>query len=49
VSIADAAEPIRNEVDRVDVLVSTAGDSHVGVPERTLQQFAHPADGSILW
>jgi NAD(P)-dependent dehydrogenase (short-subunit alcohol dehydrogenase family) len=39
-SIAAAAERIRNEFGRLDVLVNNAGVSHVGKPGRPLQEIA---------
>jgi NAD(P)-dependent dehydrogenase (short-subunit alcohol dehydrogenase family) len=39
-SIATAAERIRNELSRLDVLVNNAGVSHVGRPGRSLQEIA---------
>jgi NAD(P)-dependent dehydrogenase (short-subunit alcohol dehydrogenase family) len=39
-SIATAAERIRNELGRLDVLVNNAGVSHVGRPGRSLQEIA---------
>jgi NAD(P)-dependent dehydrogenase (short-subunit alcohol dehydrogenase family) len=40
VSIATAAERIRNEFGRLDVLVNNAGISHAGKPGRSLQEIA---------
>jgi NAD(P)-dependent dehydrogenase (short-subunit alcohol dehydrogenase family) len=39
-SIATAAERIRNEFGRLDVLVNNAGISHAGKPGRSLQEIA---------
>jgi NAD(P)-dependent dehydrogenase (short-subunit alcohol dehydrogenase family) len=39
-SIATAAERIRNELGRLDVLVNNAGVSHAGRPGRSLQEIA---------
>jgi len=39
-SVATAAERIRNEFGRLDVLVNNAGISHAGKPGRSLQEIA---------
>jgi NAD(P)-dependent dehydrogenase (short-subunit alcohol dehydrogenase family) len=46
-SIAAAAERIRNELRRLDVLVNNAGVSHAGKPGRTLQEIAQSGRLSV--
>jgi NAD(P)-dependent dehydrogenase (short-subunit alcohol dehydrogenase family) len=46
-SIAAAAERIRNELDRLDVLVNNAGVSHAGKPGRPLQEIAKSGRASV--
>jgi NAD(P)-dependent dehydrogenase (short-subunit alcohol dehydrogenase family) len=48
VSIADAAERIRNEFGRLDVLVNNAGISHAGKPGRSLQEVAQSGRMSVV-